>query len=232
MSRPGAALLELVTASLLLGIVCVLAAALMHAEATIIRNTSEHTAIDEALRTTRTIMTSELRSLRTNDIHAIARDSVRMRVFRGWGIVCATSDERVTLRYSGLRQPDATKDSLLVFGEDRIGTFRHSDLPGDGCAAQAGEELLALAPSMPVGRGQIVMIFETGSYLLALHALRYRRGAEGRQPLTDELLDETRSRFVMDSNGRGIRLTIRSVPEPDPAGRQSDSRVRLLNQEP
>lgn len=229
-ARPGAALLELVTASVLLAIVCSICTALLHAQAALIRNTSEHIAVDETIRSARTIMTSELRALTPADFHAMARDSIAMRIFRGLGIVCDYSAGRLLVRYQGLRLPDFTKDSILVFGEHRTGTFAGVTETNAGCPPRPDEQILIISSSMPIRPGAVLLFYETGAYHLSAKALRYRRGLEGRQPLTDERIDHRRSSFQFASRGRGVRLNMRSVPAVGAPARESNTHVRFLNQ--
>lgn len=227
--RAGAALLELITAAVLLGIVGIICTTLIHAQASLIRTVSEHIAVAETLRSARTIVARDVRILDSADIHAVAGDSISIRVFRGWGIVCAAANGIVTVRYQGLRQPDATKDSMLVFGEDRAGTFQGTSPLNSDCPRHPDEQILGLSPSISVRAGALLLFYETGAYHLAVNALRYRRGNEGRQPLTDELIDHRRSSFALES-GRGIRFVLRSNPTVGAPARSSNSHVRFLNQ--
>ena len=47
--------------------------------------------------------------------------------------------------------------------------------------------------------GGAALVFESGTYYLSQRALRYRIGAEGRQPLTDELLRDAGSAMAMSA---------------------------------
>lgn len=208
-ARAGTSLVEIVTTMTLLGIVGVMCALLMRTQTRLLRHTTELAAGTETIRSARAVLHGELRDITRTDVHAVAADSIGLRVFRGWGIVCATLDARATLRYRGLRSPDETKDSLLVVGEDRVMTFRQSVPPAVPCVLRADERQESIEAAGALHAGSIVLVFESGAYHLAGSALRYRRGAEGRQPITDELLDHKDSRFMLDAAERGVRVRLR-----------------------
>jgi hypothetical protein len=119
------------------------------------------------------------------------RDSVALRAFRALGLVKAgsVSGQGLVACVRGIRTPSPEKDSVLLLGAD--GLWRAHELQGrvrvagDGPEVEGGwEEKWTLSPDPAdavLGR-----IFERGSYHLADGALRYRRGAGGRQPLTPE----------------------------------------------
>jgi hypothetical protein len=66
--------------------------------------------------------------------------------------------------------------------------------------------LITIAPIDPLQVSSLVLLFESGTYHIANRALRYRLGTEGRQPLTDELIDDRRSGFSTDAGGFRVRL--------------------------
>ena len=117
-------------------------------------------------------------------------DSVSLRAYRGFAIVEGKMPGGgLRVCYRGLRSPDPAKDSVL-FLTDGGGWRPHalgSRVRGEaGCSAggDGWTEIWIVDPessSPVVGR-----LFERGSYHLAEGALRYRRGAGGRQPLTPE----------------------------------------------
>lgn len=230
MTRSGAALLELIAATALLGVIGASCAALLHAQAKLLHNTAEHAAADETFRTARAVLAAELRPLVPADLRAVARDSIALRVFRGWGIVCARRDPHVAMRYHGVRLPDAEKDSLLVSGEDRIGVFQASADATLRCTPRTGEELVVIAPAITLQPGSIALFFESGAYHIATNAVRYRRGGEGRQPLTDELIDDRRSRFDRERNDRGVRMRLTASARARQQARTSEVRMSYVNQ--
>lgn len=226
-ARPGSSLLELLTAATLLTLVTAASAVLMHAGAVVLRNTAERAVLDETLRTADGIVRAEIRPLTSLDVRSVSSDSVAARIARGVGIVCDTTRQSAVLRYRGLRLPDSAKDSLLVAGEERVTTFRTISEPASRCVPQADEQVLAVQPNVPLRPGLVVLFFESGAYHIATHALRYRRGNESRQPITDELLDDRASRFMVVAQNRGVRLLLRANSTGLTA--TSDSRFRLLN---
>ena len=221
--RPGSTLAELVTTLALLGILSVACGALMKSQAQWLRHVSEQAATGETIRTARGILHAELRDISAADVRGVAADSLALRVFRGFGIVCAVSEDGVVLRYRGLRAPDAGKDSLLVMTTERTTAFR---LVSDRqlCALRPGEQLITVAPVDPIADTSLVFLFESGAYHIANRALRYRRGSEGRQPLTDELIDDRRSGFSTEPGGFRVLLH-----GPADRGIGADTYIRLSN---
>ncbi len=116
-------------------------------------------------------------------------DSVVLRAFRALGLVKAGSVQGPELMacVRGIRMPNPEKDSVLLLGVD--GGWQAYELESrvrvaaECTGVEGGWEerwTLSAEPGDPIlGR-----IFELGSYHLADGALRYRRGAGGRQPLT------------------------------------------------
>ena len=211
-------LAELVTTSALLGILSTACAVLVHAQTQLLRNISDRVAGAEALRTASGIVTAEVRSTAAADVHEIAADSVALRVHRGMAVVAAVADDGVTLDYEGIRDPDPAKDSLLIVGSERVGSF----------TMLAGEPL-RIHPDVPIRERDILLFFESGAYHLATNALRYRRGAEGRQPVTDELIDHRASRFGVVAQSTLLRIHLRARHSRMRAAAQTNTRVRLIN---
>jgi hypothetical protein len=227
--RCGAALLELLTALTLLGVLTAACAVLVHSQSRLARTVSENSAADETLRTTRMILRAEFQDIAPIDVRSIADDSVAARVFRAWAIVCDVDSTLATLRYRGIREPEADKDSLLVLGEEHAVAFAQAVLPREPCSVLAGEERIAVRTARPLRRNAVVLLFESGTYHLATRALRYRRGLEGRQPITDELIDDRTSDFRADP--RGIVVRLKSKPRLV-APRATDTRVGFRNRGP
>lgn len=207
--RAGSSLVELIMTLMLIGMIGVMCALLMRTQSRLLRHNTESAAAAEAMRSARAVLHGELRDITRPDVHAVADDSIGLRVFRGWAIVCATLDTRASLRFRGLRSPDASKDSLLVVGEDRVMTFTQSARPALPCLLRDDEQHESIEATAALRPGSVVLIFESGAYHFSARALRYRRGAEGRQPITDELLDHKGSRFALDAGERGVRVRLR-----------------------
>jgi hypothetical protein len=164
-----------------------------------------------ALRAGRHVLRSELRDGLPGRDWTPSTDSVALRAFRGVGRLCAVDSvaPRVTVAYRGLRSPDPSKDSVLFVTEHGLTSVRallsrtSASTPCAG-AYDASSELWTLDqpgdPTFVAGR-----VFERGSYHLAAAALRYRRGASGRQPLTPEVLS-TASGLEISAERLGLRL--------------------------
>lgn len=204
----GFTLVELVVAVLLVGWI---GAATLRAYAVLLtasERTREVSSATHAQRVLRSVLRAELGTgVPGVDWTADAPDSIRLRAFRATGIPCGrAADSTVVLRLRGIRVPDPSKDSVLVMTGE--GKWEVADLVGREPAACDSIDAAALLsgstrierwtlrpmPHVPV----LLRAFESGSYHLADDALRYRRGAGGRQPLTEAVLAS--ARFV-DSVG-------------------------------
>lgn len=159
---------------------------------------AEHVAEAELLRVARTAIAAELRFLDpAADLRAVAADSLPLRALRGIGVVCAREGDALLVRYRGLRDPEPAKDSVLVVGMGPIppAQLEHSEAVQEGCPTRPGETIRRWIAGDPPPAGALLLLFESGSYHLAGGALRYRRGAGGRQPITEERLDDDASGF-------------------------------------
>jgi prepilin-type N-terminal cleavage/methylation domain-containing protein len=189
MNRSGVSLLELLAAMTLGALLATVLGGALVAQLRLGRFAAERAASADALRTATAILGGEIRRTTAADVRAIAADSVALRAFRGVARLCSSDFERITVLYRGDRLPDSRKDSLLMIDGSRrehrvaILDVRHHTV---GCAAAPGEVglLLRLSQAVPPGVG---LAFESGSYYVSSRAVRYRLGAEGRQPLTAEL---------------------------------------------
>ena len=203
--RRGVALVELVVAMLCLTLVLQLSASVHAKVRNAARYASERSTRLDAARAARVVLRRELGAgVEGRDWVAFPPDSVRLRAFRGTGWVCAGADlgRGVTVRWAGIRRPDPVKDSVLVMVED--GSWRAVDLISVSTAGSCLSPVMpppTLQPltSTPVPseswvlepevEGPVLLrIFESGSYHFGGDALRYRRGASGRQPITDAAL--------------------------------------------
>jgi hypothetical protein len=151
----------------------------------------------DLVRTAGAVIGAELRYLLPDDRRAVAVDSLAVRVLRGVAYPCARDS---LFAYDGLRRPAPAKDSVAatVTGRTARVTGWVDVAPDhavdDPCRAWALPVMrLALEPSFHPD--EPLVVFESGAYHIAAGALRYRLGGEGRQPLTEELLDAGVSRF-------------------------------------
>jgi len=145
-----------------------------------------------AQRVGRHVLRRELRHAAAGRDWLADADSLALRAFRGTGIVCASDSASAELivAYRGDRAPDPSKDSVRLLGEDGTSAVRALVGIGTAPACPAGLPGTAarwtLDVAAPAG-AVVASVFERGSYHLAMSALRYRRGASGRQPLTPEV---------------------------------------------
>jgi hypothetical protein len=212
--RHGASLSELLAVMTLTGLTATLAGGICLAQLRLARNVAERAANADAVRVALTVLDGEARRITPADVRAAAADSVAMRSFRGIGVGCHVDAENIFVRYRGDRLPDSRKDSVLVTrgdGADQVRALLDvSGATAADCAARSGEVLLRLRLSGPVRDPAVFVVFESGSYYVTGRALRYRLGAEGRQPLTAELLLHPATRFgPINDRGIPIRLATR-----------------------
>jgi hypothetical protein len=229
--RPGYSTIELLLALMLGALVSSAALALLHGQSRLAHSTSDSAEAAETLRTATQVLTAETRWLtRALDVRAVAPDSLSLRALRGSGVVCAIdSAYGAIVRYRGLRDPDPSKDSVLI--ERGANTELSALILGVVTAGAVCDSVPAikLAVNQPLAVGDLLIVFESGNYYLSGGALRYRLGAGGRQPVTAALLDDARSAFNSASSAWSVQLGLQAQ-----RGRGAETaRVRLpFTQEP
>lgn len=215
--RAGMTLVECMIALLLASLVSAAVISVLATQNRLLRSVSDRSADADALRLTAGVLREEMRWIDpARDIRSIAGDSIALRVFRGGGRVCAVAADVVTVAYAGAREPSADKDSVLLRTAAGETVRAVRDVVDAPCGSDPGLRLRldSVAPD-PVA---YALVFESGSYFLQNRALRYRLGAEGRQPLTDE-------RFA--TTGYPLRLahdtSVAIIPVRWPAPRMPDT---------
>ena len=196
-TRSGAALLELIVAAMLSTIVLGAAVLILQTQGAVGRMITTRSERNDAMRSAFAILRAEFRDHTTADIRAVGRDSIAARVFRGLATVCGFSMPDVFVTYSGLRLPDPAKDSALHVGPETVVAIASVRPDTSACGARPGNQVLAVRWTATPRVGENWLIFESGSYHLSTHALRYRQAAGTRQPVTTEVLDDGRSSFVL-----------------------------------
>jgi hypothetical protein len=195
----GYALIELVSALATLAALLIVTGALFHIAGRTAAVVGDRAAALDAVRTATALLDRELRPLAPADF-LVAADSVSLRVFRGIAIPCDSTGGALRVRYAGVRDPDASKDSVLALaarGESvaALQAVARATTPGT-CASAAGETILALTTPTPLPTAPVLLVFERGAYSIGGGALRYRRGLGGRQPLTAAAFDDGPSGFT------------------------------------
>lgn len=170
-------------------------------------------------RVTRHVLRTELGHGVAGTDWQVGGDSVSLRAFRGTALVCRADSATASLSVSfrGERAPDPTKDSVLLLteaGRREVRALAGVGAPASPCTAldSAGAATWNLDAPAPDGT-VLARLFERGSYHLDAYALRYRRGASGRQPLTPESLSPA-SRWIPGPDHLGVVL----LPEDSVAG--------------
>jgi len=218
----GFSLVELVVAVGLAGFLTLLALAALGTQR---RGASVLAARAEVLETARlvhVVLGEELRAgVSPRDQVGPQGDSLRVRAFRGLGLVCpgpAPDSLSLRVRYQGLRLPEPAKDSVLVLGLDlrwRAVGLESRVVETSSCGA-ALEPVELWRLSEPVGAAALARLFENGVYMLQARALRYRSGFGGRQPLSPELIIDERSALTGAPSG-AVRLRL-ELRHPIPRG--------------
>jgi hypothetical protein len=208
--RPGATLAELTAALTLAALVGTLICGMLLSQLRLARNVAERASSADAIRVTLAVLDGELRRATAGDVRAVAADSIAVRSFRGTALVCGVETDALTVRYRGDRLPDARKDSVLLVSAGSEQVHAITDVrpvtAGD-CLAGQGEVVLRLRLTGSVPNPAIALVFESGNYYLTARALRYRLGAEGRQPITPELFVHPATRFErIDASGLFVRI--------------------------
>lgn len=182
-------MLESLIALLLTVILLTAAAMLLKGQLGIARRIRLDADLLLAFRLTRSTLEEETRYSYAGRDWDAAADTVGVRAFRGTALVCGTpSPGRLSVRYSGWRNPNPAKDSVLVLTHtgrwiavELVGRAAGSATEPCGDSTWGSTELWSVDP--PV-EGVLGRLFERGSYHLTGTALRYRRGRGGRQPVT------------------------------------------------
>lgn len=213
----GYTLAEATVALALAGMLTLCLAVILAAVGRLASAQAKVAAIADTERTVAAILGLELRALTAADA-TFGSDSVRLRAFRGAGRVCAADDDLLVVAYHGVRQPDADKDSVLLIWPSGEAAAQIDAVTAAGAGSCAeGVTLRApwrsFAPAAEPSTMQppsFAVVFETGAYSIAAAALRYRRGAGGRQPLTEANLAAASSLSLVDlADARATAAVVR-----------------------
>jgi prepilin-type N-terminal cleavage/methylation domain-containing protein len=209
--RHGFTLPELLVVLAAGGIIIAVLLGLLAAQVRLARDVARRTAAADAVRVSNGVLAGELRRMAAQDLRALATDSMAIRAFRGAAVPCARAGADLIVRYRGERLPDPRKDSVLVIDASAAErTARLTDVrsaPAQSCSAGDGEVVATLSLAPSPDSAALLLLFEPGSYHLSRRALRYRLGAEGRQPITAELLVQPPTRFVAAA-AAGVSLVL------------------------
>jgi hypothetical protein len=168
-----------------------------------------------ALRVSRHVLRRELRNTMFGEDWIVGGDSLALRAFRGTAIVCGSEPPMgVLVSFTGERAPDPAKDSVLLLGSDGAAEVRALTGVGAASASCAGPDSAGAATwqlDAPAPPGAVLgRLFERGTYHLSGSALRYRRGASGRQPLTPEVWSAA-ARWTGGAGWVGVELPPRDT---------------------
>lgn len=244
--RGGFSLVELCLTLVLAGLVGAALVGVLRTQNRLARAHATSAALAEALRIPAVVLPAELRFLDpAADIYGLGRDTIELRAFRGTAVVCGTAGAGVLVRYRGVRVPNPEKDTVLALvpgtSEPTLDVRASRSAPGS-CEPVPGASVYRwqLGGTSEPAPGTVLLLYEHGSYHLAMRAVRYRRTGAGRQPLTAERVDVGASGFFAlgvdgapagwaRADALGVRLVVRSpraaTPGRDP--RRASIRLRL-----
>lgn len=238
--RRGHSLLEAIVALLSGAVVCGGVASLLVTDQRLAAARSPRLAREETIRIVTTVLRRELASIDPGaDIRGAGGDSVALRLFRGFAVVCSlASGPRLLVRFQGEREPDPARDSVLPLLPPGAAALplRSSGSSGAACAGAGALRVWDLGAGPPPGTP--LLLFQQGTYAISGSAFRVRHGGEGRQPLTGEWLEDRSSSvsirrdawgaavlaavelgFGTGLPGRAYRIDFRNAGAPDTAGR-------------
>jgi len=211
-ARAGYAFTELVVTLALSAVVAAALGSVLLTHLRVARIIAARTSAADATRLALHVLATEFRlASPAADIHASGRDSIAARLPRLSGTVCALGPGRIWVRASGMREPDPSKDSVLLVsgvGERATALAGLTEEAGP-CPPASGQTVYRLDWTPAPERGGAVLVFENGSYFLRERALRLRMGGEGRQPLTEEVFLDAGSGFVLRSDSGQAGLEVR-----------------------
>lgn len=214
--RRGYTLAEATVALLVAGLLTLCFAGILAAVGRVAVRYGQTAGAAETERVVAAILGAELRALTAADA-AFGADSVRMRAFRGAGVVCAASGPELLIAYRGVRLPEEDKDSvLLIWSDGERAVDLEASRAADGCGSSEESTLRVVTDRSPADTvaPALALVFETGTYSIGGSAFRYRRGAAGRQPLTEQNLSSGGSslRLVRGADGTAAaQVTLRAV---------------------
>lgn len=215
-NRPGTSLAELAVTMWLIAMIGAILVALLRTQSRVAGHSADRAEALDALRTAGAVLTADLAPiLPSADLHGIGEDTAALRVFRGVAVVCGFTGGDPLVRYRGLRRADPAKDSVLVLtaGVERGDSLRGSSPAAGECGSSGDESVFRLRLGTALAEHDLLLIFEAGSYHLD-RALRYRRGAGGRQPITAEVFaGESRFTTLAGATGELEAIEIGLSPE-------------------
>jgi len=233
-TRPGVTLVEAMCALLVGAVACGAIATLLRAEERLAQARGRRLQRMETVRIAATVLRRELLVAEPlADIAGAGRDTLALRLFRGFAITCGpAASGAVVVTYSGERLPDPTRDSLLpLLPADASPQPLSTVAAAPGACGQEARPLRLATPLAPVP-GTPLLVFQHGTYSLSESAFRVQHGGEGKQPLTVEALDDRRTHLdlhvgageparadvVLAFKGTGVdrrlRLTLPNVAPP------------------
>jgi prepilin-type N-terminal cleavage/methylation domain-containing protein len=246
--RRGFTLIEVLLALVILGVVTGALYRLLNTSQRLSLAQAEQVSLQSNVRTGSLVVPNELRELNTvlggaaeqNDVTDADADGVTYRAMRGLGFVCqapgANELRLLQSTWTGLRAPDATRDSLYVFvdgdtdedDDDQWVQLDITNVAASTCGADAAYRLTVAGPPA-VSVNTPVRVFELMRLELYADAGQWWLGASSEKlapgvlnpvlgPLTDdgfalEYLDAAGNPTADNTAIKSVRLTVRGVTD-------------------
>jgi prepilin-type N-terminal cleavage/methylation domain-containing protein len=252
--RRGFTLVEILLALVIMGVVTGALYRLLNTSQRLSLAQAEQVSLQSSVRTGSLVVPNELRELNTvlgsldatqNDITDADPDAITYRAMRGLGFVCqaaaagATQLRLAGASWTGLRAPDATRDSLYLFiegdpDEDDDDSWLQVDItaavaPANACGAAAGYLLTVEAIPAAVPVNTPVRLFELMRLELYAEDGQWWMGAQSvsageiePQPMLGPLTDDGFALVYLDAAGaetadltaiKSVRLTVRGLTD-------------------
>jgi prepilin-type N-terminal cleavage/methylation domain-containing protein len=252
--RRGFTLVEILLALVIMGVVTGALYRLLNTSQRLSLAQAEQVSLQSSVRTGSLVVPNELRELNTvlgsldatqNDITDADPDAITYRAMRGLGFVCqaaaagATQLRLAGASWTGLRAPDATRDSLYLFiegdpDEDDDDSWLQVDItnaaaPANACGAAAGYLLTVEAIPAAVPVNTPVRLFELMRLELYPEDGQWWMGAQSvsageiePQPMLGPLTDDGFALVYLDAAGaetadltaiKSVRLTVRGLTD-------------------
>lgn len=212
--RPGYAYVELLVTLAVTAILGTALSSVLLTHLQLARTVNARIAAAEALRLGFQVLPAELRfAAPAVDIHGMGSDSIAARLPRITGSICAQISGRLWIRGNGLREPDPQKDSVLVVtvGQELVAAVTAASSDPGPCQTIPGLSIYRVDTNPQLRAWGAAVVFESGTYYVRERAMRFRIGAEGRQPLTEEVLQKSGNWLMLRADSDGASLGIRLV---------------------
>lgn len=215
--RRGYGLVELLVTLAVSALVATALGSALFYQLRMARLVTARVAVVSATRLALHVLRTDLRlAAPDSDVHGFGRESIAARLPRASGAVCGTAPGQIWIRATGMREPDVRKDSILIISArgEQVGAILTASQDPGTCAPVPGTTVYRLTTTTAAITAGAALVFESGTYYLRENAFRFRIGAEGRQPLTEEVFQDAGSGFALAGDSAHANLAVRLTALP------------------